>query len=100
MTDPVFAAQPYTGIASFGRVPVAADATGFDVSILGIPYDGSVSYRSGTRSCPTGHFCRSAGSVRLCVSGKFGNSVTTRIFGTVCQVPSPILPLGADCCAR
>ncbi len=52
MTAPVFAAQPYSGIASFGRVPVASDATGFDVSILGIPYDGSVSYRSGTRFGP------------------------------------------------
>ena len=52
MSAPVFAAQPYSGIASFGRVPIASDATGFDVSIVGIPYDGSVSYRSGTRFGP------------------------------------------------
>jgi agmatinase len=52
MTAPVFAAQPYSGIATFGRVPFTTDATGFDVSIVGIPYDGSVSYRSGTRFGP------------------------------------------------
>ena len=52
MTSPVFAAQPYSGIASFGRVPVATDATGLDVAIIGVPYDGSVSYRSGTRFGP------------------------------------------------
>ncbi|WP_010587792.1 agmatinase [Schlesneria paludicola] len=52
MTTPVFAAQPYAGIATFGRAPLATDATGYDVSILGIPYDGSVSYRSGTRFGP------------------------------------------------
>ena len=52
MNHPVFAAQPYSGIASFGRLPVASEPAGFDVSIIGIPYDGSVSYRSGTRFGP------------------------------------------------
>lgn len=52
MTAPVFAAQPYAGIATFGRVPLVTDSSGFDVSILGIPYDSSVSYRSGTRFGP------------------------------------------------
>ena len=52
MTTPVFAAQPYAGIATFGRMPMVNDASGFDVSILGVPYDGSVSYRSGTRFGP------------------------------------------------
>ena len=52
MTQPVFAAQPYAGIATFGRVPFATDASGADVAILGVPYDGSVSYRSGTRFGP------------------------------------------------
>lgn len=52
MTTPVFAAQPYSGIATFGRVPLASDSSGYDVSIVGIPYDGSVSYRSGTRFGP------------------------------------------------
>ena len=52
MTQPVFAAQPYAGIATFGRVPYSTDPTGADVVILGVPYDGSVSYRSGTRFGP------------------------------------------------
>ena len=51
-TAPVFAAQPYSGIATFGRCPIASDPHGYDVSIVGIPYDGSVSYRSGTRFGP------------------------------------------------
>ena len=52
MNAPIFAAQPYSGIASFGRCPVVSDPQGFDVSIVGIPYDGSVSYRSGARFGP------------------------------------------------
>jgi len=52
MTVPVFAAQPYGGIATFGRAPFATDATGADVAILGVPYDSSTSYRSGTRFGP------------------------------------------------
>ena len=52
MTHPVFAAQPYAGIATFGRVPFSTDPAGADVAILGVPYDGSVSYRSGTRFGP------------------------------------------------
>ena len=52
MTQPVFAAQPYAGIATFGRVPFATDPTGAVVAILGVPYDGAVSYRSGTRFGP------------------------------------------------
>ena len=51
-SGPVFAAQPYSGIATFGRVPFAKSADGCDVAIAGIPYDGSVSYRSGTRFGP------------------------------------------------
>lgn len=52
MTAPVFAAQPYAGIATFGRAPFSTDATGADVAILGVPYDSSTSYRSGTRFGP------------------------------------------------
>ena len=52
MSQPVFAAQPYSGIATFGRVPFARNADGYDVAIVGVPYDGSVSYRSGTRFGP------------------------------------------------
>lgn len=52
MTTPVFSAQPYSGIATFGRAPYRADANDCDVAIVGVPYDGSVSYRSGTRFGP------------------------------------------------
>ena len=52
MTTPTFAAQPYSGIASFGRCPINNDPHGYDVAVVGIPYDSSVSYRSGTRFGP------------------------------------------------
>lgn len=52
MSVPVFAAQPYSGIATFGRVPHTKDPESFDVCIAGVPYDSSVSYRSGTRFGP------------------------------------------------
>jgi agmatinase/guanidinopropionase len=52
MSNPVFAAQPYAGIASFGRMPHTTDLNGVDVAILGIPYDSSTSYRAGTRFGP------------------------------------------------
>lgn len=52
MSTPIFAAQPYSGIASFGRVPIAHSPDNCDVCIVGVPYDGSVSYRSGTRFGP------------------------------------------------
>ncbi len=52
MTTPIFASQPYAGIATFGRAPHLTDATGADVAILGVPYDSSTSYRGGTRFGP------------------------------------------------
>lgn len=52
MTDPIFSAQPYSGIATFGRAPYSTDVNGVDVAILGVPYDSSTSYRSGTRFGP------------------------------------------------
>ncbi len=51
MTSP-FAAQPYQGIATFGRQPYSQEVAGADVAILGVPFDASVSYRSGTRFGP------------------------------------------------
>ncbi len=53
MTSP-FAAQPYQGIATFGRQPQTRDLAGVDVVIVGVPFDGSVSYRGGTRFGPRG----------------------------------------------
>jgi len=47
-----FDAQPYSGIATFGRRPHTRDLAGVDVAVVGIPYDGATSYRSGTRFGP------------------------------------------------
>lgn len=47
-----FTAQPYAGIVTFGRQPHRRDCAGADVVIVGIPYDGSVSYRSSARFGP------------------------------------------------
>ncbi len=44
--------QPFAGIASFMRCPVTRDLAGVDVAVVGIPYDGGTSYRSGTRFGP------------------------------------------------
>lgn len=47
-----FEAQPYSGIATFGRCPYRRDVAGADVAVVGIPYDGATSYRSGARLGP------------------------------------------------
>jgi agmatinase/guanidinopropionase len=51
-TGSPFSAQPYQGIATFGRRPHTRELDGVDVAILGVPYDGSTSYRSGARFGP------------------------------------------------
>jgi agmatinase len=50
--DTGFEAQPYWGICTFGRQPHTRNLDGVDVAIVGIPYDGSTSYRSGARFGP------------------------------------------------
>ncbi len=52
MAESPFAAQPYQGIATFGRRPYTRDVSGADVAIVGVPYDGATSYRSGARFGP------------------------------------------------
>src|ERR1700759_170276 len=52
MADSPFAMQPYQGIPTFGRRPHTRDARGADVAILGVPYDGATSNRSGARFGP------------------------------------------------
>jgi agmatinase/guanidinopropionase len=52
MADSPFAAQPYQGIATFGRRPHTRDLSAGDVAIVGVPYDSATSYRSGTRFGP------------------------------------------------
>jgi agmatinase/guanidinopropionase len=44
--------QPFAGIASFMRRPVARELAGVDVAILGVPFDSGTSYRSGARFGP------------------------------------------------
>jgi guanidinopropionase len=46
-------AQPrYTGIASFFRTPVGATLADTDIGLIGVPFDGGVTNRSGTRHGP------------------------------------------------
>jgi len=52
MGDSPFAMQPYQGIPTFARRPLTRDARGADLAILGVPYDGATSHRSGARFGP------------------------------------------------
>ncbi|MDB5340284.1 MAG: hypothetical protein JWN70_5903 [Planctomycetaceae bacterium] len=47
-----YVTPPFAGIATFGRQPHTRNLTGVDVAVVGIPYDGATSYRSGTRFGP------------------------------------------------
>ena len=44
--------QPFAGITSFMRCPVTRMLDGVDVAVVGVPFDGGTSYRSGTRFGP------------------------------------------------
>jgi guanidinopropionase len=51
MTDPQ--ARPrYTGIATFFRVPYTQDLAESDIGLIGVPFDGGVTNRTGTRHGP------------------------------------------------
>lgn len=49
--DP-FVSPRFGQIATFMLLPIAQSAAGLDVALLGIPYDGGVSYRTGARFGP------------------------------------------------
>ncbi|WP_437723504.1 agmatinase [Sorangium sp. So ce861] len=53
-TESAFGAglSPFAGITSFMRRPVTRDLAGVDVAVVGIPFDGGTSYRSGARFGP------------------------------------------------
>lgn len=51
-TGSSFSAPPFQGIATFGRCPQTQELADVDVTILGVPFDSTVSYRSGTRFGP------------------------------------------------
>jgi guanidinopropionase len=42
----------HTGIASFFRTPPSQDLTDTDIGLIGVPFDGGVTHRSGTRHGP------------------------------------------------
>src|SRR6201988_4032797 len=42
----------YTGIATFFRSPLTHDLTEADIGVIGVPFDGGVTNRSGTRHGP------------------------------------------------
>ena len=44
----------YSGIASFFRLPLAAEAAGIDIGVVGVPFDGGVTNRTGARHGPRG----------------------------------------------
>lgn len=46
------ASAPYAGVVSFARRPLARDAAGADVAVLGVPFDQGTSYRPGARLGP------------------------------------------------
>ena len=51
LSDPQ--AQPrHTGIASFFRAPIAAGPEEADIALIGVPFDGGVTHRSGARHGP------------------------------------------------
>ena len=39
----------YTGIPTFMRAPYVEDAAGLDIALLGVPFDGGVTNRTGAR---------------------------------------------------
>ena len=43
----------FSGVKTFFRLPVAKDTEDFDIALLGIPFDGGVSYRPGARFAPS-----------------------------------------------
>lgn len=43
----------FSGVKTFFRLPMAEATSQYDVALLGVPYDGAVSYRPGARFGPT-----------------------------------------------
>ena len=45
--------QPrYTGIPTFMRTPFTTDLSEIDIALIGVPFDGGVTNRTGTRHGP------------------------------------------------
>lgn len=44
----------FGGITTFFRLPLARDATGLDIALCGVPFDGGITNRAGARFGPRG----------------------------------------------
>src|SRR5258706_2235855 len=51
MADPMVRPR-YTGIPTFMRAPYAESVAGLDIALVGVPFDGGVTNRSGARHGP------------------------------------------------
>ncbi|MEJ1160398.1 agmatinase [Prosthecomicrobium sp. N25] len=60
----------YTGIPTFFRLPYAEDLAGVDLAVVGVPFDGGVTHRTGTRHGP--REMRNASSLIRKVNGATG----------------------------
>lgn len=54
LSNPAYGAhlQPFAGIPTFMRQPATRDLAEVEVAVMGVPFDGGTSYRSGTRMGP------------------------------------------------
>lgn len=50
--DPIMLQPPYVGIATFFRLPHQKDLKGLDIAIIGVPFDGGLTNRTGARHAP------------------------------------------------
>jgi len=50
--SPLLLEPPYVGIATFFRLPYQEDYTKLDIALVGVPYDGGLTARTGTRVGP------------------------------------------------
>ena len=51
LADPMVRPR-YTGLATFMRVPYREDPAGIDIGLIGVPFDGGVTNRTGARHGP------------------------------------------------
>ena len=94
-----FSYQPFEGIATFGHQPFAPEPTDADVTILGVPFDGTVSGRSGTRLGP-----RAIREQSLCLWG-YNNALQVAPFeklrvidvGDVRVIPPDVVETHRNC---
>ena len=54
IADPTATGPRFGGITTFFRLPLARDATGLDIALCGVPFDGGITNRTGARFGPRG----------------------------------------------